>query len=338
MKRELEFITVCPIDTYFTWQVHQWLESLKELGLSSKATVLLFEPIGRTNPKWKQVIDLYPEAKFHIYKDDGTIAPLLGKYIPILRPYTMAKYCKEFPEVSKKALFYCDSDILFLKNFSVEHLLDDDIIYGSDTNSYINASYFDSKVRDVIPNKLEDYKKIDVLGGAAKIVGITRQICEENNLNSIGTQYLLKNTNEEFWLNVMNKCIPLLEYLGGINKEYFESENKGLQKWTSDMWLVLWELWRRGQETKVVNELSFSWATDHLKKIEETTIFHNAGVSNTIMNNIPYFYKGKYHLGQDPFKDEQIDIVLNHPESQKLCTWWYAKKLKELHEKYMLEY
>lgn len=340
MKRELEFITVCPIDTYFTWQVHLWLESLRELNLSDKATVLLFEPIGRPkNPKWDQVINLYPESKFFFYKDDGTAARYIGRYIPILRPYTMAKYCKDHPEIENKAVFYCDSDILFLKDFNIDHLLSDDIIYGSDTNSYINASYFDSKIRDVLPEKLEDYKKIDVLEESAKIVGINRQICEAHNAHSIGTQYLLKETNEEFWINVFNKCIPLLNYLGGINRQYFPNENKGFQKWTSDMWLVLWEIWRKGQDTRVVKELEFSWATDNISRINTTTIFHNAGVVSDMMSGVPYFYKGKYHSGNiDPTKDPHFELVLNNEESKKRGTWYYASKLKELSQKYKLSY
>jgi hypothetical protein len=40
----------------------------------------------------------------------------------------------------------------------------------------------------------------------------------------------------------------------------------------------------------------------------------------------------------DPFKDDQIDVVLNDETSKGFCTWMYAKKLKELHEKYKLEY
>jgi hypothetical protein len=338
MKRELRFITACPLDTYFTWQVHLWLESLRNIGYSDKAIVLIFQPNSRVNPKWDQIINLYPEAEFHFYTDDGRVTPLLGTYIPILRPYLMSKYCEQFPDISDKAVFYCDSDILFTEKFNIDHLLDDDLIYGSDTNSYISASYFDSKIRDVLPDKLDQYKTIDVLNEAAKIVGITREVCEKNNLHSIGTQYLLKNTNKDFWENVFNKCIPLLMFLGEINKLFLENENKGLQRWTSDMWLVLWELWRLGYETKVVPELNFAWAPDPLEKLETHTIFHNAGITGNYLYSYPCFYKGAYVGGQNPLLDPHLDVVLNHPESKKHCTWYYADKLKSLGEKYKLKY
>lgn len=338
--KELKFMTIAPSDNYFSWQIHAWLESLKNIGHSDKAIILIFTPKGRDEhrERFQKIINLYPEAEFNFYKDEHDITPLLGIYIPILRLYTAWRYWQDKPEMKEKAVFYCDSDILFTDKFNIDAYIEDDINYASDTNSYINASYFDSKIRDVLPEKLEEYKKIDVLDEAAKLIGINRQIAEKNNLHSGGTQYLLKNIDAEYWKKLLDDCIPLKRYLEGVNKQYFASESKGFQSWTCDMWLVLWELWRRNQEVKVVKDLDFAWATDSISKIDNIQIFHNAGISSTVMNNIPYFYKGKYHQGQDPFKDTQIDIVLNNEESKKYCTWWYANKLKELHQKYKLDY
>jgi hypothetical protein len=337
--RDLKFITTCPTDTYFSWQVHLWLESLKQLGHSNKAIVLLFSPLGRPiNPIWEKIHKLYPESEFHTYVDDGTINPFLGIYIPILRLYSMKKYCEEYPEIDKCAVFYCDSDIIFTEKFNIDHLLEDEIIYLSDTNSYINASYFDSKIKDVLPDRLEDYKKIDVLNEAAKIVGIDRQICEKNNLHSGGTQYLLKNTNADFWKTIFKKCIPLLSYLRDINKQYFANEDKGYQSWTCDMWLVLWELWKRGFETKIVDEMSFSWAPDPIEKLTTCPIYHNAGITGEFMDGIPYFYKGKYHTGTNPMIDTHLQTVINNEESKKHCTWFYANALNELNQKYHIDY
>ena len=42
MKKELKFICAQPDDSYYTWQVHLWLESLRKLGHSDKAIVLLY--------------------------------------------------------------------------------------------------------------------------------------------------------------------------------------------------------------------------------------------------------------------------------------------------------
>jgi len=347
--RELEFVTIFPDDPYFTWQVHAWLESLKNLGLSEKATVLIFTPNFRErSDKYQKIIDLYPEVNFKFYKDEHNMSRLMGIYIPILRPYTAWRYWTDHPEMKDKAVFYCDSDILFTETFNINRFLDDDVDYMSDTNSYINASYFDSKVKDVLPEKLEEYKKIDVLSEATKIIGIDRETCEKNNKHSGGTQYLLKNIDSSFWKKMMNDCIPLIQYLGRINKEFFPNEEKGYQKWTSDMWALLWNLWLKGHETKVVPELNFAWVHDPIAKLNECGIYHNAGATDEFTvygkdkdgkdKKYPVFYKGKYHSGTNPMIDSHLDDILNHEESKKHCTWYYASKLDELRKKYNLKY
>lgn len=339
--KDLKFLTICPDDTYYTWQVHSWIESLKKLGYSDKVIVLIYIPSFREkNEKWKQVIDLYPEAEFVFYKDDKKdITDKLNIYIPILRPYCAAKYFKEHPEMKEKAIFYCDSDVLFTNKLDIEKFVNDDVNYLSDTNSYINASYFDSKERDVLPSKLEEYKTFDILAQATSLIGINREICERNNLHSGGAQYLLKNIDEEFWEKVIKDCLMIRVYLMGINKQFFESEVKGYQSWCADMWAVLWNLWLREQETQVVDEMNFTWATDPITKLNTTAIFHNAGIVGDTQNGYPAFYKGKYVKGTDPFKDtEHIDNMLNNPETRKHCTFFYLTQLLELKQKYNLNY
>ena len=337
--KDLRFVCVQPDDTYFTWQVHLWLESLKELGHSDKAIVLIYIPPGREkNTKWQQIIDLYPEAEFHFYKDENDLTKYIPIYIPILRPWTLWKHFKEHPELSDKAIFYCDSDVLFTKDFNIDNLLEDDVCYLSNTNSYIIASYFASKERDVLPEKLEQYKTRDILAEIMSVIGVDKQVAIDNNEHSGGAQYLLKDVDAAFWNKVMNDCMLIRTYLQGVNKEFFENENKGFQSWCADMWAVLWNLWFREKEVKVVEELNFTWATDTINQLEKTFIFHNAGVVSPHNGSYHCFYKGKYHNGTDPTADPHLDNVLNDEESKKYCTWFYANKLKELKTKYQLNY
>jgi hypothetical protein len=338
--KDLKFICAQPDDTYYTWQVHLWLESLKEIGEIDKAIVLIFTPINREfNNKWQKIIDLYPEAEFNFYKDElGDISKLLGVYIPVLRPWLLWRYFKEHPEMSDKAIFYCDSDILFTDKFNIDKFLDDDVNYLSDTNSYINAKYFDSKVNQVLPEKLEEYKNRDVLSEIASVIGISREIAEVNNDHSGGAQYLLKNIDATFWSKVMNDCILIRTYLQQINREFFKDENSGYQSWCADMWAVLWNIWFREQETKVVPELAFAWGPDPISKLETHSIYHNAGIVGTEQGGYPCFYKGKYHSGADPMKDPHLDVVLNNDKSKNHCTWYYAKALENIKNKYKLNY
>ena len=94
--KDLKFICAQPDDTYYTWQVHLWLESLKEIGQIENAIVLVFTPAVRAfNDKWKKIQDLYPEAEFNFYKDEeNDVSKLLGIYIPVLRPWLLWKYFK----------------------------------------------------------------------------------------------------------------------------------------------------------------------------------------------------------------------------------------------------
>jgi hypothetical protein len=337
--KDLKFVCVQPDDTYYTWQVHNWLESLREIGKSDKAIVIVFTPDFREfNEKWKEVEALYPEAEFAYIKDEHKISKLISVYIPIIRPYSLMRYFNEHPDMVSKAVFYCDSDIVFTENFNIDAYVDDDICYLSDTNSYINASYFDSKTNDVLPEKLEEYKTMDVLAAATSLVGITREIAEKNNLHSGGAQYLLKNIGGSFWDKVLSDCINLKIFLSNINKNFFANESKGFQSWCTDMWAVLWNLWMRDQETMIVKELDFAWSTDNIKKLDDVGILHNAGVTANYHGPTPMFYKGVYHAGKDPFTDDHLKRVIDNESNKQLCNNYYLQKLLNIKQKYNLDY
>jgi hypothetical protein len=338
--KELKFICAQPDDIYFTWQVHLWLESLKKLGHSDKAIVVVFIPNFREpNNEWQKIIDLYPEAEFAFYRDDeNTVSELLGIYIPVLRPYTLMRYFQDHPEMKEKALLYCDCDVVFTEKFNIDDYINDDVHYLSDTNSYINASYFDSKEKDVLLHKLEEYKQRDILQETTAICNINREIAEHYNLHSGGAQYLLKNIDAEFWKHVMEDCISIRKHLMQVNEEFFESEDRGFQSWCADMWAVLWNLWRVEGVTKVIPEMEFCWASDSIEKVERLGIFHNAGIIGDTMGDIPTFYKGKYHNGINPFTDPHMMIVYNDERSKTLGSHFYVSKLIELKQKYNLQY
>lgn len=335
--KELNFIQACPDDDYYIWQVHLWLESLKKLDKSKDAISLVFIPAKREfNKRWLDLESKYPESTFKFYKDNEGISRLLSIYIPIIRPYVLMKYFKENPDLSEKAIFYCDSDILFTENFNINKYIDDDINYLSNTLSYINASYWDSKIKDVIPEKLEEYKKRDILEEACNLVGISREIAEKNNLHSGGAQYLLKNIDNKFWEKVITDCIRLRIHLKEVNKEFFITESKGFQGWCADMWAVLWNLWLRNQETQIVPEMDFAWSTDPINKLEKIGIFHNAGIASKFIGDIPVFYKGDYHLGKSPFSDPHLEEVYNNEKSKTLCNHFYVSEMVNLKNKYNL--
>ena len=91
------------------------------------------------------------------------------------------------------------------------------------------------------------------------------------------------------------------------------------------MWAVLWNSWKFGNETKVVPEMDFSWATDSSNRWNETTIYHNAGATCESQGT---FYKASYmdtlpyNLDIEKFNKEKncYNYVLEIKETaQKSC-------------------
>jgi len=243
------------------------------------------------------------------------------------------EYFKLHPENNNKAIFYCDSDILFTENFDISKYIEDDVCYLSDTNSYINATYFDSKVKDVKPEKLEDYKKRDILEEATSLIGVSREIAEKNNEHSGGAQYLLKNVDYEFWEKVLGDCIKIRIYLRNINGEFFENESKGFQSWCADMWAVLWNLWYHKKEVKVIPEMDFAWSTSPISELKKVGIFHNAGIVGEKHGEIPVFYKGKYHKGLNPLLDPYLEQLFKNEKNKTLANNYYIEKIIQLKNK-----
>lgn len=338
--RQLAYVCAQPTDKYFVWQVALWLQSLQDIGEEDKAHVVLFNPKGREVTKqWEELAKLYPKATFATYEDDGTVAPLLRTYIPILRPYVLGKYFKDHPELADKAVLYCDCDVLFIRKLDVDNYLDDEVCYLSDTISYVGSDYLIGKKRDVLPRMKEQFEKKDVVADLARITGIDRQVIIDNNFNSGGAQYLLKGVDSAFWEKVMKDAIYIKIHLDNVNKTYFENGNKGYQAWCADMWAVLYNLWHRGKQTRVVPEMDFSWSSDRIDRLEKTALLHNAGITsesslktrardangNQITVSASAFYKGKFLDGTNPYsKADYLEEVATNPDSKLFCTSYYA--------------
>lgn len=332
-------ITCQPTDSYFIWQNHLYIESCLEQGFTEEQIhILLYNPKGRIyNTNWNKLKECYPKLNIFVYKDDG-VQQYLGIYIPILRPHILKQHFEAFPELQDRTIIYTDSDILWLKSLNINHLLEDDINYVSDANSYLNHSYFESKYKDVLPDKLEQAKERDFLNEVCTIVGIDKQVVIDNNLNTGGVQYILKNVDAAFWKKVEEDVLKIRVHLQQVNREFFKDENTGIQSWCADLWAVQFNLWFFNKESKVARELDFAWSTDPISKIDTYPILHNAGIVSETGNGYPAFYKGKYHQGSNPTLDPQLQVILNDEQSQKYCTWYYTKKLLELKNKFNIKY
>lgn len=332
--RELKIISAQPNDLYFNWQLRVQLYNLRKYGLSDRYHALIFKHNSRLNneeftEQWEALVRDYPEANFHFYSDpSGELLRMISQfnYIPLLRPWLLSEHFANHPQLKDDAILYMDSDVVFTKKPDFSRLLDNDICYLSDTKSYISASYLDSKIADVKPEKLEAYKQIDVLDELMREFGLTRKVAEDNEEGSGGAQYLLKNITTEFWQKVFHGCIKVRMLLGSINRRFFESEDKGFQSWCADMWSILYNLWSEGRETECPIEMDFCWATDKIEKWKEVQIYHDAGATSRNHDEAILFHKREpdyVNNVKTPFRDDLSDVSSQH------CSFFYAREIEE---------
>lgn len=338
-NRQLTIIQCVPDDRVWFSQTLVQLANFREMGVSHFYRVLVFTPPDRThngiNPDWKLIEEQFPEAKIFYYTDQDNLFSIIEKieYIPLIRPYMLYKHFKENPELSENAVLYLDSDVIFSKKPDFNPYLDDEICYLSDTKGYLNSDWFDSKIHQVLPEKLAAYKQVDVLETVAKLSNITREICEKNKNATGGAQYLLKNITPEFWKKVLNRCIAIRTTLFyktmGVNFHFFENEDQGFQSWCADMWAVLHTLWEEGKETQTPEYFNFNWGTDLIEKWNQNLMYHDAGGAVGHKDGIAYplFNKRDMRFIRKPednpitYFEADLSHVSPHHCSKKYVEW-----------------
>lgn len=326
MKRELTIITCCENKLIYSWQVRVQCHNFREHGISDKLQVLVFvNKDDKAIEQWYGIQRDYPEVGIFFYIDNEDVRNRIiipTGYNPLIRPYLLANHFALYPELSNKAIWYIDTDIILTKKIDFDRYLSDDIVYMSDCRWYLGSKYFDSKEKDVKPELLEEYKKIDVLNEAANLVGINRKICEDNFEGSGGAQSLLKNVDSKFFVEVFNNCIALWNYFhfnkGGINKKYFKDEATGFQTWAiADMNGLLWNLWKHGIKTECIADFDFTWNTSPISDIDKVSIYHDAGYTDSNSNSFnKYNFCDKEPFGINP-------DIYNHD----LASFWYVGRI-----------
>lgn len=285
MENNLVFVSAQPDVPYFHWQTKVYCHNFIEKGIDPKNIHVLFAMVNGDKPT-KESLEIKKLGVNVFHYEDTRDSKV---YIPSLRPMVLSRWLKENPHFSKH-YFYHDADIMFrvLPNF--EKLMNDNIVYLSDTISYIGYNYIEDCCRRY-ESKYPKMNKNQLLEDMTSVVGITMDKVKENQENSGGAQYLMKNIDHIFWDKVMNDCIVLYDKMRK-HQTRFPIYPGEIQMWTSDMWAVLWNIWLINIDTRITDELSFSWATDTISKYERNPILHMAGVTEDLKGS--KFYKGDY--------------------------------------------
>lgn len=285
--KNLRYVCAQPAIDYYTWQVEVLINNFLKNGVKpgDMDIVCAIRPDEGVPPPWRKLADHYSRVRFFFYEDTRQNP----SYISSVRPHILAKHFAAHPALSEDAIFYHDSDIAFTRPVDWSKFADDDTWYASDCRFYIGAEYIESK-------------KHGIFERMCAIVGIDPEIPRANEANSGGAQYIMKNVKAGFWEKVESDSTRLYDFFVEdlvSHPEVKESDAtparpayNPIQKWTADMWAVLWNAWLLGHKVQVVPELDFVWATQDKTLWDERAIFHNAGVLNTEADR--YFYKGAY--------------------------------------------
>jgi hypothetical protein len=301
--KNLRYICVQPRLLYYAWQVEVMINNFIKHGINPNNIDILVA----TNPNdltstpeniaaWNKLASHYNTVRFFFYQDTRQ-QPIY--YISSVRPNILKQHFEKYPELTNEVIFYHDCDIIFTKQPDWSPFLNDDIWYLSNTNSYINYDYIISKGQDI-------YDKM------CEIININPLIPQLMNSNSGGAQYIMKNVDAEYWDKVEKDSENLYHQISTLNniKKAENPDYHELQIWCSDMWAVLWNGWLKGNETKVVPELNFSWATDSIEQWNKSIIYHNAGATCAcgglfykalFTNKLPYGLEDKFNKTKNSY-------------------------------------
>jgi hypothetical protein len=302
--KNLRFICAQPAIKYYAWQVEVMLNNFRKNGINlNDVDIVCSKPDGVVPEEWSKLANNYA-ARFFFYDD----LRVDKGYISSIRPNILKQHFIKNPQLEKEAILYHDCDIVFTKPIDwIYQYVNGDEWYGSDTRWYIGHDYIISKGEDVL-DAMCDIAKID------------KQLVKDNELNSIGAQYLMKNINAKYWDDVERVCEKLFVDITKLNnqKKQLDPTHHELQIWCSDMWAVLWEAWKRGYKTNCEDDLQFGWATSGPDDWTKFNIFHNAGVTN---NHSGQFYKADY-MNEYPYNK---DLTVKEDSA----SWFYWNEINE---------
>ena len=319
------FVSAQPDVPYFIWQIKIYVNNFIEKGINPNQIHVVLG-IVKVNGKPSEESIKLKNLGINVYHfiDERN----KKTYIPSIKPYLISKWIKLNSDYGK-LFFLHDADIIFNKLPNFNKLINDDICYLSDTIGYIGYNYI-IDCCDRYEKAHPKSEKGQLLKEMANIVGVSVDVIKDNQENSGGGQYLIKNTTFEVWNKIYKDSTNLYDQMLDYQKRFPISPGE-IQFWTAEMWSLIWNLWMYNYKTKITNELDFSWATDSLKVYEKRPILHMAGVTEDM--KFKKFYKGDF-INVDPIellkKDyNHFDFIENNSTTVK-----YVDNIKSYIKKY----
>jgi hypothetical protein len=319
----LKFVSAQPDVPYFHWQTEVYIENFINKGIKPEQIHVVFGLWNTDIPNDRPKKLSEKGVNVHFYKDERTSK----NYIPSVKPYLISKWLEEYPE-NGDVFFLHDSDIIFRELPDYSKYINDDICYVADTISYIGYDYLKSCC-ERYELKHPQSEKFELLKNMTNVLGIEIECLIKNQNNSGGGQYIIKNTNKDDWNKMYLDSIEIYNTMMNYQKKYPINPGQ-IQFWTAEMWSLLWNLWCLNKETKVIDDLNFSNATDDIDIYEKKPILHMAGVLDSMKHK--KFYKGDY-INQDPL--QLLKSNINHFDfiEKNSATIKYVDVMKSLVQK-----
>lgn len=320
----LLFVSAQPDVPYFHWQVEVYINNFIEKGIPPENIHVIFSLHNGTNKPSKGARNLKLKYNnIHFYNDERE----KNHYIPSIKPFLISKWLKE--DSKRGDLFFLhDSDILLTRVPNFSKLLDDNIIYMSDTIGYIGYNYLVdcSRRYEQIHLSLVENELVNVM---SDVIGLHPETIRLNQKNSGGAQYLFKKQNWNLWDKIYKDSTNLYDTLLNFQKMY-PIQTGQIQFWTAEMWSILWNMWYAGYETEVIDELNFSWATDSVEKYHLNPIFHLAGITEKQKNE--NFYKADF-INKNPLELLKQNIDFFNYVDKNNATYKYIEYMVSLVKK-----
>jgi hypothetical protein len=292
--KEILFVSAQPDVPYFIWQIKLYVNNFIDNGIDpNQIHVVLGLVLGKTEPSKgaKELVNLGINTHFFI---DNRVKK---HYIPSIKPYLISKWIQSNPDYGK-IFFLHDADIIFRELPKFNRLLNDEVSYLSDTIGYIGYDYIMDCCKRY-ESKHPNSEKGQLMSEMVEVIGVDVETIKENQENSGGGQYLIKNTTCELWDKIYKDSTTLYDKMLDYQKRFPINPGQ-IQFWTAEMWSLLWNLWMYGFKTKITNEFEFCWATDDINKYNTTPILHMAGVTQDLKTT--KFFKGDY-INIDPIEE-----------------------------------
>ena len=295
--KNILFVSAQPDVPYFIWQIKLYIHNFIEKGINPSQIHVVLGMVNTNEPTAESLKLKEFGINVHHYSDQR----VKKNYIPSIKPYLISKWLQHNPTFGE-LFFLHDADIMFRELPNFDSLINDDITYLSDTVGYIGYDYIMdccNRYETQHPNS----SKGELINEMANVIGVDVDVVKENQVNSGGGQYLIKNTTCELWDKIYKDSTTLYNKMFEYQRKFPISHGQ-IQFWTAEMWSVLWNLWLYGIETKIVKDLDFSWATDTIETYDSKPILHMAGVTDDLKTT--KFYKGDY-INIDPIEKLKTD-------------------------------